>query len=349
MVYLRVPLRSGRVLASDYTPLVEKVNRRLAAWMPSLISQARRITLINFVLASLLVYLAASSSISSSIMRYIDKRAAAFFWSGPEGVFRRHWVAWSTIQHPIAEGGLGIRSIKEVHVALAVKILWNIKHGSSYWATYARKRYSNGFVSLYCLILILWEIWKGRCSARFESKRFSARSVINNIKFMLANSLAKLCFKDAPSSNELQLVHWIPPITGLCLNVDGASKGNPGLCGGGGCIRDEHGSVRVAFAHFYDDGTSMIAETRALCDGLRPADFLGLRLSIVYTDSSVLANSFKEGRCPSWRAYRWWREAIAGFQRSACTITHVYREANQEQYWWSENILPLWGRVHSPS
>ncbi|MQL84812.1 hypothetical protein Taro_017323, partial [Colocasia esculenta] len=154
-----------------------------------------------------------------------------------------------------------------------------------------------GFVSLYCLILILWEIWKGRCSARFESKRFSARSVMNNIKFIVANSLAKLCFKDAPSSNELQvlnqfgfspqfspkrlkLVRWIPPITGLCLNVDGASKGNPGLCGGGGCIHDEHGSVRVAFAHFYDDSTSMIVETRALCDGLRLADFLGLRLSI---------------------------------------------------------------------
>ncbi|MQM09839.1 hypothetical protein Taro_042716, partial [Colocasia esculenta] len=127
----------------------------------------------------------------------------------------------------------------------------------------------------------------------------------------------------------LKLVRWIPPITGLCLNVDSASKGNPGLCGGGGCIRDEHGSVRVAFAHFYEDGNSMIAEIRALCDGLRLADFLGLRLSIVYTDSSILANSFNEGRCPSWRAYRWWWEANARIQRSAYRITHVYQEANQ--------------------
>ncbi|MQM01261.1 hypothetical protein Taro_034013 [Colocasia esculenta] len=137
-------------------------------------------------------------------------------------------------------------------------------------------------------------------------------------------------FSPQLSPKRLKLVRWIPPITGLCLNVDGASKGNPGLCGGGRrCIRDEHGSVRVAFAHFYNDGTSMIAETRALCDGLRLADFLGLHLSIVYTDSSVLANSFKEGRCPSWRAYRWWWEANARIQRSACTITHVYWEANQ--------------------
>ncbi|MQM14591.1 hypothetical protein Taro_047525 [Colocasia esculenta] len=185
-----------------------------------------------------------------------------------------------------------------------------------------------------------------RCSARFESKRFSARVVINNIKFMVANSLAKMQFKDEPSSYELQvlnqfgfspqvspkclkLVRWIPPIMGLCLNVDGASKGNPGVCGGGGCIRDVHGSIRVTFAHFYEDGNNMIAEIRAMCDGLKMVDFLGLHLSIVNTDSSALANSFKEGRCPSWRVYRWWWEANARINRSAYTITHVYREANQ--------------------
>ncbi|MQM11152.1 hypothetical protein Taro_044055 [Colocasia esculenta] len=152
----------------------------------------------------------------------------------------------------------------------------------------------DGFtVSLYCLILILWEIWKGRCSARFESKWFSARVVINNIKFMVANSLAKMQFKDEPLSYELQvlnqfgfspqvspkclkLVRWIPLIMGLCLNVvDGASKGNPGVCGGGGCIRDVHGSIRVAFAHFYEDGNNMITEIRSMCDGLQLADFLG--------------------------------------------------------------------------
>ncbi|MQL93625.1 hypothetical protein Taro_026271 [Colocasia esculenta] len=169
-----------------------------------------------------------------------------------------------------------------------------------------------GFVSLYCLMLILWEIWKGRCSARYESKRFSARVVINNVRFMVSNSLDKMHFKEEPSTYEIQLlnyfgftphasskslklVRWNPPISGLCLNVDGASKGNPGLCGGGGCIRDENGEIMVAFANFYDDGSSMIAEIRALCDGLRLADFLGCRLSSVHTDSWVLANSIEEG------------------------------------------------------
>ncbi|MQM22166.1 hypothetical protein Taro_055214, partial [Colocasia esculenta] len=69
------------------------------------------------------------------------------------------------------------------------------------------------------------------------------------------------------------------------LNVDGAGKGNPGECGGGGCIRDRRGHVYVAFAHYYGFENSMLAETRALCDGLRLANMLGLRLSIVNSDS----------------------------------------------------------------
>ncbi|MQM19084.1 hypothetical protein Taro_052086 [Colocasia esculenta] len=40
------------------------------------------------------------------------------------------------------------------------------------------------------------------------------------------------------STKVLKLVRWIPPIRNFSLNVDGACKGNPGVCGGGGCIRD---------------------------------------------------------------------------------------------------------------
>ncbi|MQL83932.1 hypothetical protein Taro_016440 [Colocasia esculenta] len=113
------------------------------------------------------------------------------------------------------------------------------------------------------------------------------------------------------------------------LNVDGASKGNPGVCGGGGCIRDTHGSVRVAFAHFYGYGNNMIAEVRALCDGLRLADQLGMRLYMVNSDSLALVTSMLIGRCPSWLVYRWWREASSMLKDKAYFLCHVYREINQ--------------------
>ncbi|MQM11851.1 hypothetical protein Taro_044765 [Colocasia esculenta] len=107
---------------------------------------------------------------------------------------------------------------------------------------------------------------------------------------------------------KLKLIRWIPPICDFSLNVDGACKRNPGECGGGGCIRDPQGHVHVAFTHFYGTGTSMIAEMRALCDGLRLASSLGFNLSTVYSDSLVLVNSIRENKTVSWRLYRWWRE-----------------------------------------
>ncbi|MQM21519.1 hypothetical protein Taro_054559 [Colocasia esculenta] len=67
----------------------------------------------------------------------------------------------------------------------------------------------------------------------------------------------------------------------FCLNVDGASKGNLGICGRGGCIPNSHGNVLVAFANFYGEGNNIIAETRALCDGLLLAHFLGVHLSAI--------------------------------------------------------------------
>ncbi|MQL78493.1 hypothetical protein Taro_010903 [Colocasia esculenta] len=163
---------------------------------------------------------------------------------------------------------------------------------------------------------------------------------------MVAHSLVNVQFKEAPSADELKvlqryafspqfslkqlkLIRWIPPIVDFCLNVDGACKGNPGVCGGGDCIRDSKGSVLVAFAHFYGPGNSITAEVRALCDGLRLASNLGIQLSMVNCDSLTLVNSFKMGRCPSWFAYHWWRDAKVFVQRKSFLLKHVFRECNQ--------------------
>ncbi|MQL84301.1 hypothetical protein Taro_016810 [Colocasia esculenta] len=53
----------------------------------------------------------------------------------------RHWVSWATIQKPILEGGLGVRSLWHVQLSMVIKLLWNMFHGSSLWVTYARDRF----------------------------------------------------------------------------------------------------------------------------------------------------------------------------------------------------------------
>lgn len=126
ITYLGVPLRQGKSLVADYKPLIEKVSGRIGSWSSRLLSQAGRVTLINSVLCSIPVYLAAAASIPKSTINYIECLCVGFLWGSSEGRQRRHWVPWNVIQRPILEGGLGVRSIWHVQLSLAVKLLWSL-------------------------------------------------------------------------------------------------------------------------------------------------------------------------------------------------------------------------------
>ena len=52
------------------------------------------------------------------------------------------------------------------------------------------------------------------------------------------------------------------------LNTNGSSLGNPGIVGGGGVVRDEHGKWIVGFSRKIGRTTSYVAELWALWDGL---------------------------------------------------------------------------------
>ncbi|MQM15908.1 hypothetical protein Taro_048861 [Colocasia esculenta] len=192
---------------------------------------------------------------------------------------------------------------------------------------------------------MLWEIWRCRCAARFDHKNNRPADIIRAIKFNVGFALGKMVFKTETAwsasqvllsygftyhtlAKQTKLVCWIPPVVDFCLNVDGASKGNPCLCGGGGCIRDKHGNVLLAFSNYYGAGNSLIAEARALCDGLRLAHFVGVRLSAIYSDSSTLVQSMQQGKCPSWLIHRWWRSS-RDLLENGSSFVHVFRETNQ--------------------
>ena len=54
----------------------------------------------------------------------------------------------------------------------------------------------------------------------------------------------------------------------LTLNTDGCSKGNPGVCGGGGILCDSTGHPLVAFSYFFWEPSGLCIETLALLTGL---------------------------------------------------------------------------------
>ena len=118
----------------------------------------------------------------------------------------------------------------------------------------------------------------------------------------------------------------------IFLNVDGASKGNPGPSGAGVVIKSVDGIVLAAFGNFLGKMTNNQAEYRALIGALEKAKSFRPAKVRVLSDSQLLVRQMlgqykikNEGlkrlaACAS--------RLVAEFQ--ACQFTHVPRADNAE-------------------
>ena len=128
----------------------------------------------------------------------------------------------------------------------------------------------------------------------------------------------------------IRLVHWQSPVLGTFkLNTDGCSKGNPGLSGGGGILRDVSGPFIFAFAGCFGYGTSLQAEAKALLLGLQLCvQRTMVRQLVVESDSRLLIQILtNNSQCP-------W--SISGEVEQCFTLSkgsiqfkHCYRQANK--------------------
>ncbi|XP_049368158.1 uncharacterized protein LOC125833012 [Solanum verrucosum] len=133
-------------------------------------------------------------------------------------------------------------------------------------------------------ILICWNLWKNRCSAKYGGKQSS----IGRVKYLIFKDIMQLFitvfpylqwpsnWKDVISMiencrHELKVipVGWDKPIMGLYkLNTDGSALTNPGKIGGGGILRDGQGNLVYAYAIPLGFGTSNKAEIQAAAYGV---------------------------------------------------------------------------------
>ncbi|KAG6658115.1 hypothetical protein CIPAW_04G137600 [Carya illinoinensis] len=174
-------------------------------------------------------------------------------------------------------------------------------------------------------IIITWALWRARCEHRMEGKISNWRGVVRRIKLMLidifsphrkfdrlhANDIKVLQELNCPFSHvrekSMKAIAWSKPNVGQYkLNVDGNSLRNPGLAGGGGVIRDHDGRVLAGFSIHYGQVSNTVAEGRALLDGLKLAQQLGIRDILVESDSDVIVKWIQAGKCSLWYLWDFW-------------------------------------------
>lgn len=195
--------------------------------------------------------------------------------------------------------------------------------------------------------LILWELWKLRNEIRHEVSSFSMQTVIYRVLNwirelnLLIKPKKKVSFSGIISLQMLNvqmktvkikrptLVQWKPPTGNLLkLNIDGASKGNPGRAGCGGVVRNSSGDLILAFSEYLEIGTNNKAEMQGLYSGLLICYQLGIFEISVETDSQLLVHWFSECLDPPWSLLDIWQNIRGLADVMNIHISHVFREGN---------------------
>lgn len=121
------------------------------------------------------------------------------------------------------------------------------------------------------------------------------------------------------------------------LNVDGCSKGNTGVAGGGGIIRNHVGHMIMAFASFYDICSNNVAEAKAILQGTNMCIDNGCLKTIVESDSTLMADIINRESNVPWQIHNIIKQIWSLMHRGFFLFFRIFREGNGMQIRW-----PIW-------
>ncbi|XP_043699291.1 uncharacterized protein LOC122650056 [Telopea speciosissima] len=106
--YLGVEISKGRVKRDMLLPVMDRVRNKMAGWKGKLLSMAGRVELVKSVVS----------------------------------------ISWDNLCKPKAEGGLGIRRLRDVNMAMLCKLTWKIRNDKLLSSTFLRHKYVNKWGNL---------------------------------------------------------------------------------------------------------------------------------------------------------------------------------------------------------
>ena len=104
--YLGLPLSLHKLTRAQIQPIIDKIADQLPRWKADLLTKAGRKFLVQFVLTSMLIYLAMAMDLPSWALRSIDKIRRGFLWKGRKEARGGHCLlAWPKVTRPMELGG----------------------------------------------------------------------------------------------------------------------------------------------------------------------------------------------------------------------------------------------------
>jgi len=143
--YLGVPVLHGRVTSSTFQDVVTRVDQRLTGWKTKCLSLAGRATLIQSTLATIPAYVMQSTRLPRSICDLLDKKVRRFLWGGTAMERKTHLVSWNMVTRERTQGGLGIRSMRQLNSAYLMKLGWRLTtEADTLWVRVLKDKYCRG-------------------------------------------------------------------------------------------------------------------------------------------------------------------------------------------------------------
>lgn len=84
ITYLGLPLSDHHIGSTGWTPVVERMERRLQGWSSRLLSRGGRLILLRTVLSALPIYYLSILKMPVQVERCIDTIQSNFLWRGPD-------------------------------------------------------------------------------------------------------------------------------------------------------------------------------------------------------------------------------------------------------------------------
>ena len=121
--YLGLPMGTTKPKIDDFTPMMDRVERRLSA-CSTWLSYSGRLEMINSGITPITTYAMCTLNLPKGVIENVDRARKQCLWRGNSTKKKGgNLVAWPTVQLPKRKGGLGIINLHLQNDALLMKQL----------------------------------------------------------------------------------------------------------------------------------------------------------------------------------------------------------------------------------
>lgn len=108
----------------DY--LVERVSKKISLWKFSCLSQGGKLILMNSIIIAMASHVMALYLVPKGVLKRISSLFTKFFWASSMEKTPVYWRARTLLEKHTSEGGLSLRNVEKLNVALVGKQAWSI-------------------------------------------------------------------------------------------------------------------------------------------------------------------------------------------------------------------------------